>query len=102
MESQETPQAVTETPKAGRKSVKVGVVTSNKMTKTIVVSVERRVPHPLYRRIMTKTSKFLAHDEKNACSIGDTVSIAKSSVQQGRVLINIGRAGILPDGFLSW
>jgi small subunit ribosomal protein S17 len=78
MESQETPQAVAPAPKAGRKSVKVGVVTSNKMTKTIVVSVERRVPHPLYRRIMTKTSKFLAHDEKNACSIGDTVSIVET------------------------
>ncbi len=78
MESQETPQAVTAAPKTGRKSVKVGVVTSNKMTKTIVVSVERRVPHPLYRRIMTKTSKFLAHDEKNACSIGDTVSIVET------------------------
>jgi small subunit ribosomal protein S17 len=64
--------------KAGRKNVKVGVVTSNKMTKTVVVSVERRVPHPLYRRIVTKTSKFLAHDEKNACSIGDTVSIVET------------------------
>jgi small subunit ribosomal protein S17 len=78
MESQETPQAVAAAPKTGRRSVKVGVVTSNKMTKTIVVSVERRVPHALYRRIMTKTSKFLAHDEKNTCSIGDTVSIIET------------------------
>ncbi|HVN81279.1 MAG TPA: 30S ribosomal protein S17, partial [Terriglobia bacterium] len=48
-------------PQAGRRNTKVGVVTSNKMQKTIVVSVERRVPHPLYRRIITRTSKFLAH-----------------------------------------
>jgi small subunit ribosomal protein S17 len=66
-------------PKARRrKNVKVGVVTSNKMNKTVVVSVERRVPHPLYRRIVTRTSKFLAHDEKNACTIGDTVSIVET------------------------
>jgi small subunit ribosomal protein S17 len=61
-----------------KKNVKVGVVTSNKMNKTVVVSVERRVPHPLYRRIVTRTSKFLAHDEKNSCAIGDTVSIAET------------------------
>ncbi|MEW5980428.1 MAG: 30S ribosomal protein S17 [Acidobacteriota bacterium] len=61
-----------------RRNVKTGVVTSNKMDKTIVVSVERRVPHPLYRRIMTRTSKFLAHDEKNACGIGDLVSIEET------------------------
>jgi small subunit ribosomal protein S17 len=78
MEIQETPQTVVAAPRARHRSVKVGVVTSNKMTKTIVVSVERRVPHPLYRRIMTKTSKFLVHDEKNACSIGDTVSIVET------------------------
>jgi small subunit ribosomal protein S17 len=66
-------------PKARRRrSVKVGVVTSNKMNKTVVVSVERRVPHPLYRRIVTRTSNFLAHDEKNACTIGDTVSIVET------------------------
>ena len=78
MESQEASQAVAATARTSRRNVKVGVVTSNKMTKTIVVSVERRVQHPLYRRIMTKTSKFLAHDEKNTCSIGDTVSIVET------------------------
>ncbi len=77
MENQ-TPEAETTEVKPRRKSIKVGVVTSNKMLKTVVVSVERRVPHPLYRRIMTKTSKFLAHDEKNTCSIGDTVSIVET------------------------
>ena len=65
-------------PQVGRRNTKVGVVTSNKMQKTIVVSVERRVPHPLYRRIITRTSKFLAHDENNTCSIGDTVAIVET------------------------
>jgi small subunit ribosomal protein S17 len=77
MES-ENVQAAAASTKGGRRNVKVGVVTSNKMSKTIVVSVERRVPHPLYRRIVTRTSKFVAHDEKNTCSIGDTVSIIET------------------------
>ena len=71
-------QAAEPQARSRKKNVKVGVVTSNKMNKTVVVSVERRVPHPLYRRIVTRTSKFLAHDEKNACAIGDTVSIAET------------------------
>ncbi len=77
MES-ENAQAAVANPKGGRRNIKVGMVTSNKMSKTIVVSVERRVPHPLYRRIITRTSKFMAHDEKNTCSIGDTVSIIET------------------------
>ena len=64
--------------KSKGKNIKVGVVTSNRMNKTIVVSVERRVPHPLYRRIVTKTSKFMAHDEKNASAVGDTVAIEET------------------------
>ncbi|MFN8009306.1 MAG: 30S ribosomal protein S17 [Terriglobia bacterium] len=64
--------------KSKGKNIKVGVVTSSKMNKTIVVSVERRVPHPLYRRIVTRTSKFMAHDEKNACGVGDTVAIEET------------------------
>ena len=58
MDSQNAQPAAKAPIKAGRKNVKVGVVTSNKMIKTVVVSVERKVPHPLYRRIDTKTSKF--------------------------------------------
>ncbi len=77
MES-EVPQVSAAKPGVGRRNVKVGVVTSNKMKKTIVVSVERRVSHPLYRRIVTRTSKFMAHDESNACNIGDTVSIVET------------------------
>lgn len=54
---------------------KMGIVISNKMNKTIVVSVERKVMHPKYGKFLKKTSKFMAHDEKNECGIGDTVRI---------------------------
>ena len=64
--------------KVVRRSSKVGVVKSDRMDKTVVVAVERRVPHPLYRRIVTKTSKFLVHDAQNACSVGDRVSIVET------------------------
>jgi small subunit ribosomal protein S17 len=57
---------------------KIGLVISNKMTKSIVVSVERRVKHPKYGKFVKKTSKFMAHDEKNECSIGDKVKIAET------------------------
>lgn len=55
-----------------------GVVVSNKMDKTITVRVERRVKHPLYGKIVTKTSKFHAHDPENQCQEGDTVIIKES------------------------
>lgn len=57
---------------------KVGVVTSNKMTKSIVVAVERKVKHAKYGKFLNKTSKFVAHDEKNECNIGDTVRIMET------------------------
>ncbi len=57
------------------KVTKVGVVTSNKMAKSVVVSVERLVRHPLYLRSFKKTSTFMAHDEDNRCQIGDRVRI---------------------------
>ena len=57
---------------------KTGVVTSNKMNKSIVVAVMRKVKHPKYGKFVNKTSKFVAHDEKNECSIGDTVRIAET------------------------
>ena len=64
--------------KTGRKNAKVGIVKSDGMDRTVVVSVERRVPHPLYRRIVTRTSNFLAHDEQNACGVGDRVAIVET------------------------
>jgi small subunit ribosomal protein S17 len=59
------------------KITKVGVVKSNKMDKTAVVSVERLVRHPLYTRAFKKTSNFVVHDEQNRCQIGDRVQIVE-------------------------
>ena len=63
------------TGKTGNKNEKVGEVVSAKMTKTIVVEVTRRVPHPVYKRIINKRSKFYAHDEEQKAQVGDTVRI---------------------------
>ena len=60
------------------RKTKLGVVSSNKMDKTITVSVERKVKHPLYGKFVKKSTKFHAHDEKNECSIGDTVKIMET------------------------
>ncbi len=57
---------------------KIGLVTSNKMDKSIVVSVERKVKHPKYGKFVKKTTKFIAHDDANACNIGDTVKIMET------------------------
>jgi small subunit ribosomal protein S17 len=60
------------------RKIRVGVVSSNKMDKSIVVKVERKVKHPLYGKFVKKSTKFHAHDEKNECSIGDTVKIMET------------------------
>ena len=57
---------------------KVGLVVSNKMDKSIVVEVERKIKHPKYGKFVKKTSTFMAHDEQNDCNIGDTVRIMES------------------------
>ncbi len=57
---------------------RIGLVASNAMDKSIVVSVERRVKHPRYGKFVKTTSKFVAHDEKNICSVGDLVSIMET------------------------
>lgn len=56
----------------------VGVVTSTSMDKTIVVRVERRFKHPFYGKVVRRTSKFKAHDERNQCSVGDKVRVRES------------------------
>jgi len=61
-----------------RKNEKVGEVVSTRMQKTIVVQVSRRVPHPLYKRIITKHKKFYAHDEEQTARVGDVVRIIES------------------------
>jgi small subunit ribosomal protein S17 len=62
----------------GRRQFKVGRVVSDKMDKTVVVVVDYLKPHPLYRKIIRKTSKFHAHDASNDCRIGDTVRIGET------------------------
>jgi small subunit ribosomal protein S17 len=64
--------------KVARKMEKIGEVVSTKMTKTIIVVVTRKVPHPLYKRIVTKRKKFYAHDETGEAHLGDTVRIVES------------------------
>lgn len=61
-----------------RKQIKVGRVVSDKMDKTVVIAVDYLKPHPLYRKIIRKTNKFHAHDEENACKVGDMVRIEES------------------------
>ena len=62
----------------GRRKVRVGKVVSNKMNKSITVAIERRLKHPIYKKFFKKTTKFMAHDEKNEASIGDTVKIMET------------------------
>ena len=68
-------QTAAEQARTGHKNEKVGLVVSNKMQKTIVVEVTRRVPHPVYKRIINKRSKFFAHDEQQEAHVGDMVRI---------------------------
>ena len=77
MQKQQTMETATTETRNLRKE-KVGVVTSNKMNKSIVVSVERRVKHKKYGKFVKRTSTFMAHDEKNDCNIGDTVRITET------------------------
>ena len=75
---------------------RVGLVVSNKMDKSISVIVTRKVKHPVYGKFMTKTKKFMAHDENNDCGIGDTVKIMEtrplSKKKRWRLTEIIGRA----------
>ncbi len=75
---------------------RVGVITSNKMDKTVVVSVERKVKHPKYGKFVKFTKKFHAHDEENGCNAGDTVRIMEtrplSKTKKWRVVEIIERA----------
>lgn len=62
----------------GYRKTRVGVVVSDKMDKTIVVAIKTKVRHPLYGKMVNRTRKFKAHDEENACGIGDTVRIMET------------------------
>ena len=60
------------------RKTRIGIVVSNKMEKTVTVAIERRVPHPIYKKYFKKTTKLMAHDEKKECSIGDKVRIMET------------------------
>ncbi len=57
---------------------RIGIVVSNKMEKSIVVAVKRKVKHPIYGKFINRTTKLMAHDEENTCNIGDTVRISET------------------------
>jgi len=61
-----------------KRQEKVGIVTSNKMQKTVVVTVERQIMHPMYKRVVRRSKNFLAHDGKSECRVGDTVRIEET------------------------
>ena len=91
------PTAGATTPVKGQRKTKVGRVVSDKMDKTIVVSVERLTRHRLYKRVMKASTKFAAHDERNEAKIGDTVLIEESrplsATKRWRLVSIIARAG---------
>jgi len=64
--------------RTSRRKTRVGKVISDKMDKTIVVAVENRVPHPLYKKIIKRTYKLKAHDENNECRVGDKVRVMET------------------------
>jgi len=68
-------EQVKEQAKVSKKKEFIGKVVSDKMDKTVVVAVERYVPHPLYKKRVKKTTKFYVHDEENKCKVGDIVRI---------------------------
>jgi small subunit ribosomal protein S17 len=81
---------------SSKKSTKVGIVINNKGRKTVTVSVERTVSHPLYKKVIKKKKKFLAHDEYEKCKVGDVVKIIEtrplSKRKRWRVLEIVGLA----------
>ncbi|MEN3038198.1 MAG: 30S ribosomal protein S17 [Candidatus Kryptonium sp.] len=77
-QSQEVGQVQSEKPKRSQRKVRIGRVVSNKMNKTIVVAIERKVMHPIYKKVYVRTTKVMAHDENNECNIGDIVKIMET------------------------
>ena len=82
----------------GRKTTKIGVVVGSKMKKTVMVMVERQVRHPLYKKIVKKRKKFLAHDEYEKCKLGDMVKIVEtrplSKLKRWRVMEIVGLSSV--------
>jgi small subunit ribosomal protein S17 len=80
----------------GSRKSRTGLVVSDKMQKTVVVAIERRVPHPVYGKMVTRTRRLKAHDEENSAKVGDTVRIVEtrplSKDKRWRVVEIVGRA----------
>ena len=91
----ETQQTTAAKARQARK-IRTGVVTSDKMDKTVVVTIERRVPHPQYGKMMTLTKSVKAHDEENSAKMGDTVRVMEtrplSKTKRWRVVEIVERA----------
>ena len=85
-----------ETPDRNSRKMRTGIVVSDKMQKTIVVAIERRVAHPVYGKMMTRTTRLKVHDEANAAKTGDTVRIMEtrplSKDKRWRVIEIVDRA----------
>ncbi|MYC77812.1 30S ribosomal protein S17 [Candidatus Poribacteria bacterium] len=64
--------------KRRHRKFRTGLVTSNSMDKTVIVSLVRRFQHPLYKKVVRKTKKILAHDEQNSCNVGDVVQVVET------------------------
>ncbi|MFQ5868449.1 MAG: 30S ribosomal protein S17 [Candidatus Zixiibacteriota bacterium] len=64
--------------KRGKRKERVGRVVSNKMDKTVVVAIERRMAHPIYKKVITRTTKLFAHDEENRSMVGDLVKVMET------------------------
>lgn len=75
---QKAPQRTVVLPRTTRRKIRIGKVVSNKMEKSIVVTIERRVPHPIYKKYFKRTSKLMAHDEKREAGIGDIVKVMET------------------------
>lgn len=84
----------------GRTKVREGMVVSNKMTKTVVVAVERRVKHPTYGKVVRRTKRLYAHDEKAECGIGDRVEVVEtrplSKLKRWKIVRIVERAELSP------
>jgi len=78
------------------RAVRIGTVVSDKMDRTVVVKISRRFPHPLYKRIITRSAKLVAHDENNDCKVGDVVKLMStrplSKTKRWRVMEILERA----------
>ena len=85
---------------AKRHATKIGVVTSNRMHKSVVVQVERTVLHRRYKRYIKRTSRFMAHDERNQCNVGDTVEIVESRPLSARKRWRVRRV-VRPAGTVT-